>query len=101
MKIQQSEKIKPLQISGHIHNNQEANLLYRYQLSYEKAKKGRSTEIECLYRIKSPNCACYHKLKISNIMSTGRYHLEINALLHNLHYRKIYRTAEIATLALD
>jgi hypothetical protein len=76
--------LSKLEISGHIHNNQDANLLYRYQLSYEKAKKGRSTEIECPYQIKSPIGGCYHKLKISNIMSTGRYHLEINALLHNL-----------------
>jgi hypothetical protein len=49
--------LSKLEISGHIHNNQEANLLYRYQLSYEKAKKGRSTEIECPYQIKSPTCA--------------------------------------------
>jgi hypothetical protein len=32
--------LSKLEISGYIHNNQEANLLYRYQLSYKKSKKG-------------------------------------------------------------
>ena len=37
-----------LEISGHIHNKQYANLLYKSQLSYEKAKRANSLKQNAL-----------------------------------------------------
>jgi len=55
-----------------MHKYGEADLLYRYQLSYKKAKKDKTLEVRIApANNKSPVNDSIHELKISCIMSTA------------------------------